>query len=193
MLVERRSPSQMRGAGIRRAQALWESIWPNKRGRDALEAIDAAERDLEARLREDLLNRQRLAYHVIEEDDRMLAICRSFARDIRFLETGERRTVLALAGVCSSPSARGLGYGKAVVEDAFARLTDEEGFDLCLFQTGVPDFYAKLGSAVVENEFVDRSEDPDAQESPWWDVAVMRFPGGGNWGEGLVDLGGPGY
>ncbi|MBK8475348.1 MAG: GNAT family N-acetyltransferase [Opitutaceae bacterium] len=103
--------------------------------------------------------------------------------------------VLALAGVCTAPECRGRGFGAAVVRAAFAQV-DRGAFSVALFQTAVPDFYAKLGARTVSNAFVNsryRPGDRGSAEHPWWDPNVMIYPAAFRWPEGPIDLLGEGF
>jgi len=102
-------------------------------------------------------------------------------------------TLAGLARVCSAPDQRGRGLGERVVRAAFEVL-DAGVFPFALFQTLPPiqAFYENLGACLVENPIVNSlGEDPQA--SPFWDKVIMRYPSGGEWPEGEIDLRGPGY
>src|SRR5690606_26484140 len=114
----------------------------------------------------------------------------TFSRLVR-AESGERR-VLALAGVCTDPGRRGEGLGRKVVEAAFHSLS-EESATVCLFQTGVPEFYHRLGAREVFNRFHNGQDPEGVCCSPWWNPHVMIYPAGAPWPEGPIDLQGPGY
>lgn len=171
------------------ALRLWSVIWP-KASRGDLEANTdeflarardgASEQSLSGRL------------HFMERSGELVAVSLSFLREIRFEESGESRTVLALAGVCSRPGYRGEGLGAQVVKAAFERLA-AESIELCLFQTGVPEFYRKLGSRAVDNAFFNSLSEENRDANPWWDERVMIHPAAARWTEGRVDLRGPGY
>jgi len=53
-------------------------------------------------------------------------------------------------------------------------------------------FYEKLGAVVVDNRIVNSLADNPAA-NPFWDEVVMRYPAGGDWPSGAIDLRGPGY
>jgi len=77
-----------------------------------------------------------------EEGVRPLSACaRSFVRVVSH-SGGQRMAVLGLSNVACVASARGKGYGKAVVEAALARLHDRrlvaKGVTRCLFETAIP-------------------------------------------------------
>ena len=125
------------------------------------------------------------------DGDRLLGVARTFVREIEFLETRQRIKTLALAGVCSDPNHRGCGSGRRVVQSAFERIG--KGGQFCLFQTGVPEFYKKLGARTVENEFVNSLSSEDPRARPWWNEYVMQFGDPLKWQKGRVDLLGAGY
>ncbi len=115
----------------------------------------------------------------------LLAYAASFRRTI--LGAGGRREVLALAGVKSHPGHRGRGFGVAVVRAAFARV--DARLDACLFQTGVPVFYRKLGARALDNPFVNRACDARA----FWEPHAMIWPASAAWPAGEIDLNGEGW
>jgi len=179
-LVEGASPD----ATCRACLELWNRVWPS------------ADFDVERRLdrwrqrKGSAPGRLHLAWSA---DGQLGGLCRSFPRLIRFLETGEALEALALAGVASHPGLRGRGYGAAVVADAFS-LIGEGAYPLSLFQTGIPEFYArKFGARIVGNRFVNCRSETDPEANPWWDSEIMIYPADATWREGCVDLGGPAY
>lgn len=135
------------------------------------------------------------------EGDRALAHALLFPRDIQ-TPAGPLR-IAELAAVCSHPDhrGRGRGLGRDVVRAAFKRI-DDGAYPVSLFQTGVPDFYARLGARTVENKFINSRWQPPREgespghgtrEAPWWNPHVMIYPATYNWPEGEVDLLGPGF
>ncbi len=102
-------------------------------------------------------------------------------------------TIAALARVCADPQQRGRGLGQKIAQAAFEPI-DAGAFPFSLFQTSpeVCPFYEKLGACVVENSIINSLAD-DAHRSPFWDKVIMRYPSGGLWPEGEIDLRGPGY
>jgi predicted N-acetyltransferase YhbS len=95
--------------------------------------------------------RQRKCHHfTIVKGDETLAIATLFVREV--FTTRGPLPVGALAGVCVHPDYRGHGWGRDVVRAAFDFLP-ELGVEVSLFQTGVPDFYARLGARLVFNRF----------------------------------------
>jgi predicted N-acetyltransferase YhbS len=128
---------------------------------------------------------------VVVESDRVVAHAALLPRMIG-TERGDMN-VGGLARVCSDPSMRGHGLGELVVRAAFD-LIDAGHFEFALFQTNrrVQPFYERFGAVPTFNAIVNsKADDPAA--NPFWDEVVMRYPGGGNWPTGTIDLRGPGY
>ncbi len=167
---------------------LWNEVW----SLEVEGSLDEqATRFLADRLPEQRMEAGSERFHWVEDaEGRILAVARSFVRKIRFDGQGALEPVLALAGVCSSPASRGRGLGRRVVLDAFDRLSPEVPWSL--FQTGVPEFYERLGGYRVGNEFRD-SYAQDAAARPWWDEHVMVVGRSRKWPEGRVDLCGVAY
>lgn len=94
----------------------------------------------------------------------------------------------ALGGVCVHPDYRGRGWGRDVAQAAFDFLP-QLGVEVSLFQTPVPDFYARLGARLVSNRFHNGSNPAD----PFMDVYKMILPASFDWPEGDIDINGPGY
>lgn len=126
-------------------------------------------------------------YYVIWDEGQAIATAQTFSRLIR--HEGGTLEVVALASVCVNEKFRGLGYGERIVREVFKTIDGSQG-GVVLFQTGVPDFYKKLDSVLVENRFWN-SHDPT--KSPWWDKYVMIYPKTTNWPSGAIDLNGSGY
>jgi len=102
-------------------------------------------------------------------------------------------TIAGLSRVCTDPRERGRGLGELVTRAAFDTI-DGGDFSFLLFQASqrVRPFYEKLGAVVVDNPVVNSlAADPTARA--FWDDVVMRYPAGGEWPEGEIDLRGPGY
>jgi len=182
--VERVAQRAVSEAIYRACLELWERVWPS-------EGFDLERRlEIWRERREAAPGQLHLAW---SPDGELRGLCRSFPRTIEFLESGSSLEALALAGVVSHPDFRGRGYGVAVAADAFS-LVDEGAYPLSLFQTGVPEFYArKFGARVVENRFVNRRSETSPEANPWWDSEVLIYPADAPWREGCVDLGGPAY
>ncbi|MEM9160824.1 MAG: GNAT family N-acetyltransferase [Verrucomicrobiota bacterium] len=188
MLVERLGRADLSRSDNLELISLWEEVWPQAGG-SVEEKLADAERKTEAAAEQkgDLSER----IHRLHVEGRLVAVCRTFLREIQYVDTGENTSVLALASVCTKPVERGNGFGRRVVEDAFRRLEDE-GIGLSLFQTGVPDFYRKMGCRTVSNRFLNSfADNPEA--TPWWDDWAVIYPAEANWREAPVDLRGAGY
>lgn len=145
---------------------------------------------------EDFIRRSRLPERapnervVIWEGTRPLALADSYGR--RIITSAGELEVQALNSVCVDPDFRGLGLGREAVLAAFARIGRGD-FPLALFQTGVPQFYEKLGARRVSNRFINRRHPEDPRANPWWEANVMIYPGNAPWPEGVIDLNGNGY
>jgi hypothetical protein len=129
--------------------------------------------------------------YVFIEDGKLLAHAAIIPRTIG-TSAGDI-TIGGLARVCTDQHARGRGLGELIARAAFSAV-DSGDFPFALFQTSrqVRPFYEKLGAAAVENPIVNSlAEDPTA--NPFWDEVVMRYPGGGDWPAGTIDLRGAGY
>ncbi|MCH2115016.1 MAG: GNAT family N-acetyltransferase [Pirellulales bacterium] len=102
-------------------------------------------------------------------------------------------TIAGLTRVCTALDVRGQGLGESVVRAVF-EVIDAGAFPFSLFQTSDPvkAFYTKLGACAVDNPIVNSMGD-DAQSSPFWNRIIMRYPSGGQWPDGTIDLRGPGY
>ncbi|MCC6492360.1 MAG: GNAT family N-acetyltransferase [Pirellulales bacterium] len=128
---------------------------------------------------------------VIVEQGRVVAHASVQPRTLR-TQRG-KMTVGGLARVCTAADRRGAGLGEAVVRAAF-ELVDRGAFPFLLFQASqrVQAFYEKLGAVGVLNRVVNSlADDPTA--SAFWDDLVLRYPAGGEWPPGVIDLQGPGY
>lgn len=128
---------------------------------------------------------------VVVEDGRVVAHAAILARTVG--TTAGDRTIAGLSRVCSDPSLRGRGLGDLVTRAAL-EVVDGGDFPFVLFQASerVRPFYEKLGAVAVENPIVNSlADDPTAKA--FWDDVVMRYPGGGDWPTGTIDLRGPGY
>lgn len=120
--------------------ALTKQIWPPSSAAPPPD-IDAVSTGWQA---------QESAHFVIEDANNVLAHARIFRREI--ITTRGPLTIGALAAVCVHPDYRGRGWGADVVRAAFAYLP-EMNVEVALFQTGVPQFYEKLGCRLIDNRF----------------------------------------
>lgn len=96
-----------------------------------------------------------------------------------------------LAGVCVHPDFKGQNYGKIIIEKSFE--IAKADFDCCIFQTGVPGFYTKLGSVQIYNRFFNSLNKDTPQVNPWWDDNIMIYPNDFPIGNSDIDLKGLGY
>jgi len=133
----------------------------------------------------------------IRRDGRIIAASRFLPRRIRTPQGP--LDVLALAGVMSHPEYRHQGLGRAVVRAAFDHV-DRGVFPVSLFQTGVPEFYNKLGCRRVTNPFTNSlaanpTQTPWMEQpgTPWWEQNIMIYPATYPWPEGPINLEGPGW
>ncbi len=162
-------------------------VWPKPDSHEVLVAkvLDYSKRD-------DSQYGDMSHFIVWDEDDPQTIIAHSqtFLREVR---SGDQKfNVLALAAVCTDPEKRGLGLGKLVVEKSFAQI-DEGLVPVCLFQTGVQEFYEKLNCRRIENRFVNSFDQQEPHKRPFWDKCEMIYPANADWPEGDIDLLGPGY
>ncbi|MGB0141162.1 MAG: GNAT family N-acetyltransferase, partial [bacterium] len=100
--------------------------------------------------------------------------------------------VLGLGGLNVHPGWRRQGFGRVIVEAVFKRIDGGE-YPFCLFQTGIPHFYEKLGCRLIENKFVNSNDPVDPSRSPFWDEYAMIYPATAVWPSGTVDLLRKGY
>lgn len=187
-LIQHQRVADLSAAQVRALWVLWHRVFPRP------------DRTLEERLAFFVASPmgQLGEVFVIWEGDTPLAVSGIFAREI--LTPRGALTVQGLAGVCSAPELRGGGLGRAVTRAAFAEV-DRGAYPLSLFQTGVPDFYVKLGARLVHNPFVNSRFDPTdpnqsgrgSRDQPWWSPHVMIYPARYDWPEGEIDLLGLGY
>lgn len=128
--------------------------------------------------------------HFILEEDQVIGYAESFPRTINTVEG--KRTILGLGAVCVDTAQRGRGLGALVVKQAFERLPENDT-DVCLFQTGVPQFYEKLNCRLIDNQIVNSLNTEDPEANPFWDDYIMIYPKQNHWPTGKVDLLGKGY
>ena len=141
-------------------------------------------------------------WHVVWTGDgerRVVAAARTFRRHMTFGGGAEAAMVLGLAHVASDSAYRGLGLGAKVVVVALRRLDAEDaGVRGFLFQTGVEDFYRKLGARTLHpSRFpvvnsTGRGSDAKRKKG-FWDSTVMTYPSAVQLPEGAIDILGPGF
>ena len=95
--------------------------------------------------------------------------------------------VLGLGGLNVHPNWRRQGFGGVIVGAVFKRI-DASEYPFCLFQTGIPHFYEKLGCRLIENKFVNSNDLVDPSRNPFWDEYAMIYPATAIWPSGTVDL-----
>lgn len=133
-------------------------------------------------------SKDRQAFFALEE--KLLGYAEIFPRVIH-TQSGSLK-IMGLGSVCVSIESRGTGIGKQLVEACF-RAVDTGKTEVCLFQTGVPDFYTKLHCKLVGNTFVNRTNQAEPDKNPFWDDHVMIYPADYPWPSGIIDLNGKGY
>lgn len=178
--VQRHSLAELTPEQVRSIVSLRVEVWPKEKRLGEL--IDAFTRGREGTDGQE--------FFIVWNHDEAIAQAEIFPRTIG-TANGDM-LVMALAGVCVSPGRQGEGLGRTVVREAF-RQVDAGGYPISLFQTGVPDFYRKLGAATVHNEFRDGTNRDAPESSPWWEPHIMIYPGNAVWPAGLIDLNGRGY
>ena len=95
--------------------------------------------------------------------------------------------IIGLGGLNVHPDWRRKGYGRAIVEAVFKRIDSKE-YPSCLFQTGIPLFYEKLGCKVIKNRFINSNNQLDPSKNPFWDEYIMIYPANADWPTGTADL-----
>ncbi|TWU00381.1 hypothetical protein Pla108_13300 [Botrimarina colliarenosi] len=130
--------------------------------------------------------------YLIWEGNKLIAHAMTFCRVVG-TSAGDL-PIMALAMVASDPACRGQGLGAAVTHAAFARI-DNGDFPFAMFQTSlsIQSFYERIGCQLVENRIVNSLSEDDPQANPFHDDIVMRYPAGGDWPTGDIDLRGRGY
>jgi GNAT superfamily N-acetyltransferase len=180
--ARRFTPAQARAIG-----ELINQVWPKPN----LTADDRAAQQLAIGRDYSGPARQAPTAMVVVEDDRVVAHAAMLPRQVG--TTAGDLWIGGLARVCTEAAYRGRGLGEHVVRAAFG-LVDAGDFAFTLFQTSrrVQPFYNKLGAVPVENRIVNSlADDPTA--NAFWDEVVMRYPAGGEWPHGKIDLRGPGW
>ncbi len=127
---------------------------------------------------------------VIWEGEVVIAHAGFFLREI-FTAEGPLQ-VGALWGVCVQDQHRGKDFGALLVKQ-FLKLIDQGVYPVGLWQTGVPDFYAKLGARVITNPFINAQNLENPQANPWDSESIMIYPSDFPWPDGVIDLNGRGY
>lgn len=155
---------------------LQNAVWPSKEGIDK-----QYDRFLERNV-----TRPKREFIIAQDGDLLVASAEIFSRII--ICENQTYKVGCLGSVCVLPQRQGEGFGKTVVQKVFS-LIDANRFPVLLFQTGVPQFYLKLGAQTINNRFIDR-QSVQPLDNPWWDSTVMIYPSDYGWPEGVIDLNG---
>ncbi len=121
------------------------------------------------------------------ERDQVVTHAVIFPREIKW--GGVLMPVTALASVFTDPERQGRGYASQVVSKAFA-VVEQQSLPVVLFQTGVPDFYERLGATAIHNKWVNTVKVTDVDYQMWWDGSIMIYPKTASWPEGELDLNG---
>ena len=131
-------------------------------------------------------------------DDHSKKICYCFYQDKELVGYAESipltiqiedkwLNIIGLGGLNVHPDWRRKGYGRAIVEAVFKRIDSKE-YPSCLFQTGIPHFYEKLGCKVIKNRFINSNNQLDPSKNPFWDEYIMIYPANADWPTGTADL-----
>jgi predicted N-acetyltransferase YhbS len=127
--------------------------------------------------------------YVVRDGGRIVSHASVFAREIDV--AGHRYIAAALGGVCTYEEYRGKGYAAEIVR-AVLQQVDRGDFELCLFQTGIPAFYEKLGCRCISNRIINSLSD-NPEKHPLWEEHMMVYPRSLAWPDGTLDLLGPCY
>ena len=187
MTVETLDARRLSKANAREIAELLVRVWPKP------------DKNVEFRLRQMLAlgdgydgpENQAPRCFVVRSSGRVIAHATFLPRTIS--TTAGLLTIAGLARVCSDPEYRGQKLGEKVVRAVF-ELIDQGAFPFSLFQTtpAIRPFYEKLGACGIENPIVN-SLAKGLNTAAFWDKVIMRYPNGGKWPEGQIDLCGPGY
>ncbi len=128
--------------------------------------------------------------HIIFDNEKVVGYAESFQRTVR--ANTKAIKLLGIGVVCVSTDYRGQGLGEDLIRVCFGRVNHGE-FPVCLFQTGVPEFYSKYNCKEVSNQFVDSTNTENPTQNPFWDPHVMIYPAHYDWPTETIDLHGRGY
>lgn len=128
--------------------------------------------------------------YLFYEQDMFVGYAETFPRSIE--TTQGPIDCLALATVCVKNEQRGKGIGAQIVQHIFQCIPSGDT-RVCLFQTGVPEFYEKLNCKRIDNQFINSNNETNPDANPFWDPYVMIYPKSFNWPQGSVDLRGKGF
>lgn len=181
MIIQDFSSLELSEAQVKMINHLTEKTWPESK---------LAEKSHSEQLASFLNRNPGKTCHLIIEQTELQGYAESFPRKIHV--EGTPLTIMGLATVCVQEHHRGKGLGLALVERALARIDSDE-FPVAMFQTGVPEFYLKMGCEIVHNRFIDSQNPHEPDKNPFWDDCVMTYTKDYNWPTGEVDILGPGF
>lgn len=157
--------------------SIWEQVWPSSDGADIEARL--------ARIEESSSLTSELRWHLLFDDEEVVAVARTFRHAVTVgtdPKDASAQSIIALASVCTDPSRRGEGLGEAVALEALARASEDVP---ALFQTGVPEFYEKLGARRIPNAITTSLEGARGFHEP----AAMIYPADVPWDdEAAIDL-----
>ncbi len=159
--------------------ALWEQVWPSADGPDLATRLARIEATSNAT--------SELRWHLVFDHDELVAAARTFRHAVTFGSSEDGRDVrsqqiIALASVCTAPDRRGEGLGDSVAREALARASHDVP---ALFQSGVPEFYERLGARRITNEISTSLEGARSFHEP----AAMIFAADAPWDDDApIDL-----
>lgn len=182
--IQSRAPLKLSATENRAIMDLLAVVWPPTDMASTEEPVAAF---CEARQRQGS-SKARCFY--VRRDDGMIAFALVFPLVVSAGPTD--LPVWGLGNVCTHPDHRGHGWARKVLKAAFAHV-DESPTPLCLFQTGILEFYEKLGARKVSNRFINSKAPERGDASPWWSPHIMIYPASAAWPEGTIDLNGPGF
>lgn len=128
--------------------------------------------------------------HVLFDDFEVIGYAETFERTVS--AGNQMIKLMGLGSVCVSEDYRGKGLGADIIRICFGRVSHGE-FPVCLFQTGVPDFYERLDCKEINNSFVNSKDLNKPAKNPFWDKHIMIHPSRYDWPSGIIDLLGTGY
>ncbi len=173
---------QLTNLEVKKLLELLTSTWPPKDGKIDMDKMIEDYKNESLNLFNKVLlffNRKELVGHT-----------EIFNREI--IIEGEKKQILALAGVCLKPSFRGKDLGFKIVKKAF-EFVDNGKFICSIFQTNVPVFYNKIHCRQIHNTFINSKNKNDINIRPWKDPYVMVYPETYEMGNNIIDLNGDGY
>lgn len=181
MKVQSKPVSKISSAEVVEIYGLWDQTWPHTIPKELTQ---------EERIQDFFHREMDMVCHFMKEEGELIAYAESFKRVMKIAH--QNITVLGLAAVCVRKSHRHLGLGRRLVLEAFERLTSEK-LPFSLFQTGVLDFYLKIGACEINNRIVNTQNKQAPDENPFWDKHIMVYPSVQAAIKGTIDINGKGY